>query len=346
MRNLLLFLLGLLLGREASAQRHYVCYYTPELLKIDGMGDEAAWQKAPWTEDYTDIEGDIRPKPTFRTRTKLLWDKENLYIYTELEEPDLWGELLKHDTLIYRDNDFEVFIDPDNDTHNYFELEINALGTVMDLFLAKPYRNGGKAVLGWDTHGLRSAVHVSGTMNRTGDTDKGWSVEMAIPLASLRFWDERALGDGSLVRINFSRVEWDKDVTGGKYVPRTDPSTGRRLPEHNWVWSPQGIINMHAPEKWGYLLLSARPVGTDTVAFVLPVGEEARSFLWEVYYKQQKYRAEHGVYATDLGALGLSSRGGALELIGTSLQYTALLKWDGVEGKLTIDQEGKIAGLK
>jgi len=349
MRIILFILLGLLLGREASAQRHYVCYYTPEPLKIDGVGSEAAWQKAAWTEDYTDIEGDIRPRPTYKTRTKLLWDKENLYIYTEMEEPDLWGELLKHDTIIFHDNDFEVFIDPDNDTHNYFELEINALGTVMDLFLGKPYRNGGHALLGWDTQGLRSAVHTVGTMNQPGDTDKGWSVEMAIPLTSLRLWSERALGDSSLVRINFSRVEWDKDIVGGKYVVRSNPSTGRRLPEHNWVWTPQGIINMHAPEKWGYLLLSARPVGTDTIVFLLPAEEQARQYLWEVYYRQRKYLADHGGYAKDLESLGLSStvqdgKWGTfrLEMEAITMQYTVVLKGDSLKGGLGIDQDGKV----
>src|SRR3712207_6853585 len=32
----------------------------------------------------------------------------------------------QHDAIIYHDNDFEVFIDPDNDTHQYFEIEVNA----------------------------------------------------------------------------------------------------------------------------------------------------------------------------------------------------------------------------
>lgn len=346
MRITLIILFVLLLGGAVTAQRHYVCYYTPERPAIDGRPTEAVWQKASWTEDFTDIEGDVRPRPALHTRAKLLWDKENLYIYAELEEPDLWSELRQHDTVIFRDNDFEVFIDPDNDTHNYFELEINALGTVMDLFMGKPYRNGGKALLGWDTHGLRSAVSVSGTLNHPGDTDHGWSVEMAIPLASLRLFGEKLLGDSSLTRINFSRVEWDKDIVGGGYVPRTDVSTGRRLPEHNWVWSPQGIVNMHAPEKWGYLLFTAKPVGGDTVAFVLPAEEKAREYLWELYYRQRTYRSEHGGYATDLQTLGLSSsiKAGAfrLEMTGTVFQYTAVLTGTGLMGQLMIDQDGKV----
>ena len=58
--------------------------------------------------------------------------------------------MTERDSVIFRDNDFEVFIDPDGDTHAYYELEINALGTVWDLLLLKPYRDGGPAINGWD----------------------------------------------------------------------------------------------------------------------------------------------------------------------------------------------------
>jgi hypothetical protein len=255
-RSICTFVILLFLIAGLSAQRHYTCYYTAERPVIDGKGTDPVWQRVPWTEDFTDIEGDARPKPALKTRARMLWDKENLYIYAELEEPDLWGTLRQHDTIIYDDNDFEVFIDPDNDGLNYFELEINALNTEMDLFLYKPYRLGGKALLSWDCQGLRHAVSMRGTLNRPGDKDAGWSVEMAVPLKSLLFWGDKSPGDSSQWRVNFSRVEWDRDVKDGLYVPRTDAATGRRLPEHNWVWSPQGVINMHVPEQWGYLLFS------------------------------------------------------------------------------------------
>lgn len=349
MRITVIVLLGMLLGLEASAQRHYVCYYTPERLTIDGAGVEASWQKAAWTEDFTDIEGDIRPRPALKTHAKLLWDSVNLYIYAEMEEPDLWSEMSQHDMPLYRENNFEFFIDADGDTHNYFELEINALGTVMDLFLTKPYRNGGKALPGWEASGLRSAVRLSGTLNRPGDKDHGWSVEMAIPLRSLQLLGEKRLGDSSLVRVNFSRVEWNRDVVRGKYVPRMDSVTGRRLPEHNWVWSPQGAINMHAPEKWGYLLLTSRPVGGDTVTLVLSDEEKARQYLWDVYYRQRKYLADHGRYAKDLEALGLiptvqDEKGATfrLEMEATTMQYMVELKGSSFQGALRIDQDGKV----
>jgi len=34
----------------------------------------------------------------------------------------------------------QIFLDPDGDNHLYYEIEINALGTVWDLLMAKPYR--------------------------------------------------------------------------------------------------------------------------------------------------------------------------------------------------------------
>jgi hypothetical protein len=44
-----------------------------------------------------------------------------------LESPHVWATLTNHDTVIFQDPDFEVFIDPDGDTHNYYEFEINPL---------------------------------------------------------------------------------------------------------------------------------------------------------------------------------------------------------------------------
>jgi Carbohydrate family 9 binding domain-like len=347
--------------------RHYVCYYTKDSLSIDGLADEPAWQQVPWTEDFSDIEGGSRPQPPLRTRARMLWDKKNLYIYAELEEPDLWGRLKQHDTIIFEDNDFELFIDPANDTHHYFELEINSLGTVMDLFMAKPYRDGGNALMSWDAQGLRSAVKTKGTLNHPGDKDQGWAVEMAIPLSTLGFYNEKAPRDSALWRINFSRVEWDMESSEGAYRKRLDPATGRRYPEHNWVWSPQGIIDMHAPERWGYLQFSTRPAGSPAVAFISPVDEKARNYLWLIYYKQRDYRREHGYYALNLEDLGFhkmkdkdnpgqETKGQVqhaievdengevytLTMESISHQFTATVETKAFAGRRSIDQDGKI----
>ncbi len=99
--------------------RGYVCYRAEKAPTIDGRLDDPAWQQAPWTEDFVDIEGSRRPKPRFRTRAKMLWDDHYFYIGAELEEPHVWGTLTKHDSVIFNDNDFELFIDPNGANHEY-----------------------------------------------------------------------------------------------------------------------------------------------------------------------------------------------------------------------------------
>ena len=118
------------LEREPYAPRHLVCYRAPAPLVIDGRLDEAAWRAAPWSDPFVDIEGAAKPAPRLRTRVKMLWDSEYLYFAADMEEPHLWGELTKRDSVIFHENDFEVFLDPDGDTHEYYELEMNARNTV------------------------------------------------------------------------------------------------------------------------------------------------------------------------------------------------------------------------
>src|SRR5688572_5674452 len=104
--------------------RGYVCYRAKGSPTIDGRLDDPAWADAPWSEPFRDIEGDPRPDPPFRTRVKMLWDDHALYLAAEMEEPHIWATLTRHDAVIFHDNDFEVFLDPDADSHLYGELEL------------------------------------------------------------------------------------------------------------------------------------------------------------------------------------------------------------------------------
>ena len=121
----------------AIEPRAYVSYRAGGSVAVDGHLDEPAWQRAEWTEDFTSIEGQ-GAAPRLRTRVKLVWDDQFLYLAADIEEPHVWAKLRERDSTIYHDNDFEVFIDADGDTHGYWELEINALGTVWDQFLVSP----------------------------------------------------------------------------------------------------------------------------------------------------------------------------------------------------------------
>jgi hypothetical protein len=283
----------------AAEPKGYVCGRAAGPIQIDGRLDEPAWQAAPWTDPFVDIEGDQKPLPRFRTRAKMLWDDRFFYIAAEMEEPHVWATITKHDEVIFHDNDFEVFLDPDGDNHEYYELEINANNAEWDLFLKKPYRDGGPAVNEWEIPGLKTAVHIDGTLNDPTDTDRGWSVELAIPWSVLGEFAHRPSPprDGDQWRVNFSRVEWVVDIVEGRYRKRAG------LKEDNWVWSPQGVIDMHQPEHWGYVQFSALPPGQ--AAFRPDPTRPAREALRRIYQAQRAYHARRNRWATSLAELGL-----------------------------------------
>jgi hypothetical protein len=285
------------------APRRAICYRAASPLTIDGKLDEMSWRAAPPSEPFVDIDGTRQPR--LATRVKMLWDDEFFYVGAELEEPDIWATLTARDSVIFHDNDFEVFIDPDGDTHAYYELEVNAFGTVWDLMLLKPYRDGGPAIHGWDIAGLKTSVDVRGTINRPGDRDEGWTVEVAMPWAILREAapGRRAPRPGERWRVNFSRVQWQLDVRDGKYTKRLDVTTGKPLPEDNWVWSRQGAINMHMPERWGFVQFSGAAAGGEPTPFVDDANERVKWALRRLYYRQRQYRDAQGRYAADLASL-------------------------------------------
>ena len=277
----LCFLLGSYLSFSQNTPKKYIAHQTIEEVIIDGKDGEVSWQKTPWSDSYIDIEG--KKKPTYDTKMKMLWDDNYLYLFAKLEEPHVWGTLKEHDTIIFYNNDFEIFIDPDGDTHNYYEFEMNALNTVWDLFLSKPYRNGGAILGGWDFKGLLSAVSIQGALNNSNDMDEGWQVEIAIPWSfKTHPGGQTTVPKNEFWRMNFSRVNWDFDIENGKYQRARDKKTGKYLHEYNWVWSPQGVINMHEPEHWGYVYFSEKQVG-EFDSFEIPKDEYIKWYLYELY---------------------------------------------------------------
>ena len=282
----------------------YVCYRTPQALTIDGELTEQAWQDAPWTNLFVDIEGDKQPKPQYDTKAKMLWDDDYLYVAAFLEEPHVWATITERDEVIFYDNDFEVFIDPNGDTHGYYELELNAFNTVWDLLLAKPYREGGPAINSWDITGLRSAVKVVGTVNQPKDIDEGWYVEIALPMDVLHeYYGGVPAKAGHQWRINFSRVQWQTEVIKGVYSKSINPETQKHFPEDNWVWSPQGVVDMHRPETWGFIQFSDLVSGQGEDAFVFDDDELVKWELYQVYYAQKAHRNKTGEYALSLSQL-------------------------------------------
>lgn len=298
----------------------YLVYRAPAPIEVDGALDETAWQRAEWTEPFVDIRGGERPAPELKTRAKMLWDDRYFYVAAELEEPEVWATRTERDAVIFRDDAFEVFIDPTGDTHNYYELEVNALETPWDLLLVKPSRDDGVSLDAWTIQGLEVGVQVKGTLNDPTDTDEGWTVELALPWAVLEEAapEERPPRPGEQWRVNFARPDWPMEVVNETYQKEENASA------QWWTWAPQSAVNMHMPERFGYAQFAGEVVGQGSASFVEKPNEQVKWALRRLYYRQRDYHDVHGRYASDLAELEageISVEGGDIDFEPT-LQVT------------------------
>lgn len=285
----------------------YVCQRAHAPLTIDGQLDEGDWAQASWTADFKDIEGALKPTPALRTRAKMLWDEQYFYFAAQMDEPHLWATLTERDAIMYQNDDFEIFIDPDGDGLDYYEFEMNAHNAIWDLFMLRPYRSTDtfpNYLMNWDIKGIQTAVSLAGTLNDASDTDQSWTVEIAMPWEALKEIapGRRMPAIGEQWRVNFSRVDWHIDIRDGRYYKKPNPTTGEidYFPQENWVWSSTGYVDMHRPECWGYVQFADK-----AAPFIAQPDEPIKWALWQLYYQQMAFRKTHGRYCVKLRQLGL-----------------------------------------
>lgn len=236
--------------------------------------DEVAWQIAPKSPRFVDV---ISGAPgIYETHAALLWDDHYLYIGFWCEEPYVQAHLTERDSIVFSENDVEVFIDG-GDT--YYEFEINARNTIYEVFYIwkDAYVKGGKydipefdlfeqnaLVFGgnhdrslnhfwhgshprgnrwvftnWDLPGLKTAVAINGRINNAVQPDKGWTVELAFPWTGMGWLaNGRPLPpqDGDTWRLFLGRYE--KFNMNGN-----DIYTG-------WAWNRIGSADNHFPERF------------------------------------------------------------------------------------------------
>lgn len=318
--------------RTLTLPQGYVCHRTADPIKIDGKLKEQSWTLSQPTSSFVDISGEGFAKPIYDTYAKMVWDDDYLYVGAVLEEKDIVARLTQRDTIIYHDNDFEVFIDPDGDGHHYFEIENNAREVIFDLMLDRPYRSGGNFMIQWDCPGLKLAVNKVGTLNKSKDTDKQWSVEMAIPHKALTMNFNNPLKAGNYWRINFSRVQWLKK--GG--------------PEENWVWQPTGKIDMHMPDRWGFLYFSDKTVGSGTETFKYPYNMAAYKLIWAMFYEQQNFHAKENNYIRTVDNFFLSDaeykdlpKDATIQVEATAHTYLMSISLPSEGVRYTLNHEGR-----
>ncbi len=192
MRALACFgLLGLLLagcapdappGAKADAPpavRAAECRWKTGDIQLDGKLDEAAWQKAPVLEDFAVFW--LNRKPLTATRARLLWDEQHLYFAADMADADLYADVKERNGMTWTNDVFELFFKPAEDKLAYYEFQVNALNTQLELFFPSRGSGGYQRVAPLTKLGMESKVVLDGTLNKWEDTDKGWTVEGRIP---------------------------------------------------------------------------------------------------------------------------------------------------------------------
>jgi hypothetical protein len=261
---------------------HYTCRRTPHPPALDGRLEDPVWTAAERSPRFVDM---VTGEPgLYDTRAAVLWDNDNLYVGFWAEEPFVAATQTERDSLVFLENDLEVFIDGGD---CYYEFEINALGTIYEVFyiwqdsypgrpeLRKPEFDllGGHALSfggdydrdgadfwkgrhprglrwafrSWDLPGLRSAVYVDGRVNDPSAVDRGWRVELAIPWSGLApLANGRSLPPrpGDVWRIFFGRFQLLK------------PSGIEVRPHPAMAWNRHGAYDTHLPECWTFVHFS------------------------------------------------------------------------------------------
>jgi len=173
--------LGLLLLCACKrAPSDYLVHRARGAIAVDGVLAESTWDAAERAGPFVrSLDG---KRASAATEARLLWDDENLYVAFLAEDRNVSGIFFKDDEKLYTSNVVEVFLDPSGNGSRYYELEVAPTNALFDASFAGGPRKG--MDLAWSSR-ARHAVHVDGTLNDPGDVDRGWTVELAIPFASL-----------------------------------------------------------------------------------------------------------------------------------------------------------------
>ncbi len=187
-------------------------------VRLDGRLTEPDWQQAPAATDFRQTEPVEGDAPSFPTAVRVLYGPDALYIGAMLydPEPHRIRRLLSRRDQFNQADWFSVAIDSYFDRKTAYVFAVNAAGVLADGILSTgggPRMRGGGPDLSWDAV-WEAAVAV---------VDSGWSVEMRIPYAMLRFPRAEVQTWGILFRRDIARLS---EVDEWPFIPRNIRTSG------------------------------------------------------------------------------------------------------------------------
>src|SRR5438477_12813930 len=93
-----------------------------------------------------------------------------------MEDTDLFALEKQHDGMTWDNDVFELFFKPADDKPGYYEFQVNAAGTIMDMFLPRRGAGGSQRFKKDGTFHIDGKVVLRGTPNTWPDRNAGWPV--------------------------------------------------------------------------------------------------------------------------------------------------------------------------
>jgi uncharacterized repeat protein (TIGR03806 family) len=191
------------------------------------------------------------------TKARLLWDREHLYFSADLEDADLFANVKEHDGMTWFDDVFELFFQPDASKSGYYEFQVNAAGTIMDMLIQKRGPDAFKRYIKDGDFHIDAKVVRRGTLNDKTDRDEGWTVEGRIPWRDFSRTGGRPNPDETW-KFALCRYDYSKDFEGGPELSTMAPLKSNQKPNYHY-YEDYATLRFLGPDK----TKSPRPRGID-----------------------------------------------------------------------------------
>ncbi len=157
-------------NEQTPAAKLAIVKLAPSTILINGHLSEPQWQQASITKSFTLPWRDFLPQ---KTQFSTFIDDNNLYFAFIVNDTDvvLSNDFIDENTVANEDR-VEIFISKSIDLSQYYCIEMDAKGRVLD-YLAKSYRQFDSS---WQLSGLEVASKI---------TPQGYIIEGKFPIASL-----------------------------------------------------------------------------------------------------------------------------------------------------------------
>jgi len=223
--------------KKAQILPIYVCPKIKNDFELNSGQAKKIWEKAQSMKLVDVITG---KDGRFSTDVQVLYSDKYLYVKFNCEDDYIWGTIEERNGQIYNEECVEVFLNPANCLHQYYELNLSPKNVVYDACVInartpeKP-NEAIKPLFQMNIDKMKTFVSVEGELDVKGK-GKRWQAAYAIPFDELFGAENVPPQPGDSWRANFYRID--------------SPQTGQ---QEFYAWTKTGRPAFHLPWRFGYL---------------------------------------------------------------------------------------------